>query len=320
MKPFLLLFTLLFFSLGNAQSPSITFDEGLTSPKMFLELPDFKNINIRDMAISPNYDELFFTLDGPKNAFRTIMTTKKVNGEWIPFKIASFSGKYHDIEPAFSPDGKSLFFASKRPLEGDEPKPDYDLWVTKKQNGSWQTPARLNEHINTKDNEYYPSVTNDGSLYFTATRMDTKGKEDIYKSSFVNGDFQPAKSIEGANTKSYEYNAYVSPDESFILYGSYGRRGSFGKGDLFISFNKDGKWQEGINLGDMINSNQIDYCPFVTFDKKFFFFTSEKTNVQPSYNALTIKTLKEELNKAENGVSRVYYLPFQVLLKQLQSE
>lgn len=322
MKKIILLLVLASTQLIAQKQANITFEKELATPKVFLQLPDFKNINVRDMAISPTNDEIFFTLDAPKNAFRTILTSKKVNGKWSEFTIASFSGKYHDIEPAFSPDGKQLFFASKRPIGNETaPKKDYDLWVVTSENGEWRNPTRLPETINTDKNEYYPSIATNGNIYFTAERSDAKGKEDIYKSEFTNGSYQTPVSLgAGVNTKTYEYNAYVSPDESFIVFGSYGRKGSLGRGDLYISFRKDGIWKDAVHLGKLVNSDQIDYCPFVSFDKKYFFFTSEKNTIQPTYKNMSMRKLKEVMNDGSNGTSKIYYLSFDNLLKSLQLE
>lgn len=322
MKKIILLLVFASTQLVAQKTANITFEKELATPNVFLQLPDFKNINVRDMAISPDYDEIFFTLDAPKNAFRTILTSKKVNGTWSEFTIASFSGKYHDIEPAFSPDGKQLFFASKRPIGNETtPKKDYDIWFLTKEDGIWTNPTRLPETINTAKNEYYPSIANNGTVYFTAERADAKGKEDIYKSEFTNGSYQTPVSLgAGVNTKTYEYNAYVSPDESFIVFGSYGRKGSLGRGDLYISFRENGVWKDAVHLGKLINSNQIDYCPFVSFDKKYFFFTSEKSTIQPTYKNMSMHKLKEVMNDGSNGTSKIYYLSFDKLLKSLSLE
>lgn len=322
MKKILLLLVFASSQLFAQKQADITFKKDFNTPEVFIHLPNFKNINVRDMAISPTNDEIFFTLDAPKNAFRTILTSKKVNGTWTAFTIASFSGKFHDIEPAFSPDGKQLFFASKRPTGNETtPKKDYDLWYVTNVNGKWKNPKRLPNTINTDKNEYYPSIANNGTIYFTADYDDAKGKEDIYKSEFKNGSYQtPVSLSEGVNTKTYEYNAYVSPDESFIIFGSYGRKGSLGRGDLYISFNENGVWKEAVSLGKLINSTQIDYCPFVSFDKKYFFFTSEKSTIQATYDNLTIAKLVEVMNDGSNGTSKIYYLPFEKLLKSIQLE
>jgi hypothetical protein len=51
-----------------------------------------------------------------------------------------------------------------------------------------------------------------------------------------------------------------------------------GKGDLYISFKKgDGSWTTLKNMGKRINSEYTDYCPMLSPDGKYFFFTSTRT-------------------------------------------
>ena len=304
------------------QNPTIVFNEKLESAEVFIALPRFENIALRDMAISPGYDELFFTLDAPKTAFRTIITSKKTNGVWSAFQVAPFSGSYHDIEPAFSADGQTLYFASKRPeQDGGQPKNDYDIWRVTKTAQGWGKPERLSETINTSGDEYYPSVAANGNLYFTSEREGSVGKEDVFMSRFINGSYQTPISIEGSvNTAGYEYNAFVSSDEKFLVFCNYGRENSQGGGDMYISFNKDSIWQEPTPLSNLINSPQLDYCPFVTADGKFFFFTSEVSVVKSTYNNISIEGLASELSQTKNGVSRIYYIPFQQIIKNVKDE
>lgn len=313
---------LLSFCWLSGQNPTIDFNEKLESPEVFILLPKFENIALRDMAISPGYDELFFTLDAPKAAFRTIITSKKTNGVWSAFQVAPFSGSYQDIEPAFSADGQTLYFASKRPVQDGGPlKSDYDIWSVTKTAQGWGKPERLPETINTSGDEYYPSVAANGNLYFTSEREGGAGKEDIFVSGFSSGAYQPPKSIKGSvNTVGYEYNAFVSQDEKLLAFCNYGRENSQGGGDIYISFNKYGIWQEPTPLSTLINSPQLDYCPFVTADGKFFFFTSEVSEVKSTYNSISIEGLASELNQTKNGISRIYYIPFQQILKDVQHE
>ena len=52
------------------------------------------------------------------------------------------------------------------------------------------------------------------------------------------------------------------------------RPDSRGEADLYISFRQeDGSWGPGVNMGDTINSSEQDYCPMVTPDGKYFYFT-----------------------------------------------
>ena len=46
-------------------------------------------------------------------------------------------------------------------------------------------PVPLNENINTSGDEFYPSLASNGNLYFTATKEEGIGREDIYTASFL---------------------------------------------------------------------------------------------------------------------------------------
>jgi hypothetical protein len=75
------------------------------------------------------------------------------------------------------------------------------------------------------------------------------------------------------NTPHYEADVFISPDEKYIIYCSE-RPDSKGKGDLYISFKNDkGEWQPAKNMGTPINTEGYEFCPFVTSDGKFLFFS-----------------------------------------------
>src|SRR6187549_1889445 len=89
------------------------------SPALFMEGEVSTNVSERDMAISPNGTEMYYTLLANQNAFSTILYKQKLsNTKWSTPEVASFSGKFGDLEPAFSADGRKLFFSSNRPIEG----------------------------------------------------------------------------------------------------------------------------------------------------------------------------------------------------------
>ena len=49
---------------------------------------------------------------------------------------------------------------------------------------------------------------------------------------------------------------------------------SVGNGDLFVSFRlDDGSWGKPIHLGDVINTDAHEFCPMVTPDGKYLFFS-----------------------------------------------
>jgi Tol biopolymer transport system component len=78
------------------------------------------------------------------------------------------------------------------------------------------------------------------------------------------------------NTKYLEHDPFIAPDESYLLFTSVDRPGGFGTGDLYISSRmKDGTWTEAKNLGKVFNTNGYDFCPIVSPDGKYFFFSSK---------------------------------------------
>jgi hypothetical protein len=122
----------------------------------------------RDIAMTPDGNELYFavTLGG-----RTmIMETRQQDGVWTEPAVAPFSGRYLDIEPAISPDGQRFFFLSTRPQAGQEERPGWvyqDIWVMDRKGDIWGVPYNLGPPVNSDAPEYFPSVTTDGTIYFT---------------------------------------------------------------------------------------------------------------------------------------------------------
>ena len=102
----------------------------------------------RDMAISPAGDELFYTLQYGRGFISALLYSQKINGEWTPPEVASFSGLYNDLEPAFSADGSMLYFVSNRPLSQSGNKKDYDIWYVIKEKGNWQHAVNAGAVIN----------------------------------------------------------------------------------------------------------------------------------------------------------------------------
>lgn len=287
------------------------------SGKLFKLPIELKNLSVRDFALSPTNDELFISVESSKNVFSSIIRLTKNKQNWN-IEMAPFSGNYADIEPTFSPDGKTLYFVSNRPLQKDSAIKDFDIWKTEKINGVWSEPKNVGAPINTEANEFYPSITKNGNLYFTAAYKNSKGKEDIWMSKLIDGNYTTPESLsDSVNSKMYEFNAFVAPDDSYIIFTSYGRDDDLGGGDLYIS-KKDANenWTQAKNLGNTINSKSLDYCPFVSFDKKYFFYTSDRNNVQKSYkNNLSLDLFIKELTQQQNGKGNIYWIAADEILK-----
>ncbi len=172
--------------------------------------------------------------------------------------------------------------------------------------------------INTPEDEFYPAIARNGNLYFTAAYKTAIGKEDIFVSKFEQGKYtQPIPLDTAVNSKTYEFNAFVSPDEDYIIFTSYGRKDDKGRGDLYMSI-KDatGQWLPAQNLSTL-NSNRLDYCPYVSPDKKILFFTSERVNIRNTYTNTPVKIddLYKTFTSPQNGTGDIYWVSFDKVIE-----
>lgn len=261
----------------------------------------------RDLAISPDGNEIVYTLGDFKQSKRCLVLLKKEKGTWTSPQILPFSGEHQDIEPFFAQAGNRLFFASNRPINDSSNAKDYNIWYSDRQAGGWSAPIALNDKINTQGDEFYPSLGKSGNLYFTATRKDGIGREDIFVSVLRDGEYQTPLVLDTLiNTKYYEFNAYISPAEDLLIFSSFGRKDDLGGGDLYYS-KKDaaGKWSEAKNMGSLINSDKLDYCPFVDIARNNFYFSSERMADSKSKLA-HVQDLIDFAEKPQNGMGDIY--------------
>jgi len=261
----------------------------------------------RDIAISPEGDQLVYTLGNYQQTVRSLVSLKRKGDKWGDKEILAFSGKYNDIEPFFATDGSKLFFASNRPIDEDSTRTDYNIWYSELINGEWNKPRALDTLVNSHGDEFYPSVSANGNLYFTATRTGGVGREDIFVSNFSEGVYSAPFPLDSTiNTKVYEFNAYINPNEDLLIFSSYGRDDDLGGGDLYYSKkDKTGKWGDSKNLGDIVNSDKLDYCPFIDIPRNNFYFTSDRS--RPMEGRInTVNELVMEANKIMNGMGNIY--------------
>jgi hypothetical protein len=233
----------------------------------------------RDIAITPDGRELYYCVVLGNYDQSVIMVARLEDGHWTRPSVASFSGRHRDLEPAITPDGRRFLFVSHRPIvEGDRAREDADIWVMDKTEDGWGEPYPLGPPVNTGDPEFFPSVTRDGTLYLT--RDQQGGASAIYRSRLVEGHYQePERLGPEVNSARAQFNSYVSPDETYLVYGAFGREDSLGGTDYYVSFrNDDDTWTGPISLGRRINTKSgLEYSPYVTPDGRYFFFMTART-------------------------------------------
>ncbi len=279
--------------------------------KIHAEFPELSRFpGVRDLTMSPSGTEAYITAQSPLEEVSVILRLTKSNGEWT-HKIASFSGKYRDLEPFLSPDGLTLYFASNRPMvDCTQQVGDYDIWYTTRQSidDDWSQAVNLGSQVNSEHNEFYPSVSNNKTIYFTSDRPGAVGKDDIFYSKWHDNKYSSPQALsDSINSEGYEFNAFIAPDESYLIYTAYRRPGGQGSGDLFISFrDANNEWGQAINLGAQLNSKFMDYCPYVNTTSQTLYFTSKRSSFKPVNDFKSTEQLIETLNQTENGMSKIY--------------
>ena len=265
------LLSILFVFTGYAQKDDFPVLRGIyfgqEPPGMTAEIfaPDIVSTEHGEFCsvFSPDGNEFYWSISGAP--FPVIAAMRQNNGRWTEPEIVPFSGKYYDVDMAFTPDGKRLFFCSRRPLDGIGPPLNHvDIWFVERDGTGWSEPRHLEGPVNSNALEYYPIFAHNGTLYFSSTRPGGYGGGDIYRARFENGAYlEPENLGPPINTENFEGDLFIGADESYIIVTCYDRSDSIGSGDLYISFRQEnGSWSPMKNMGTSVNTVANEHCPF----------------------------------------------------------
>jgi flagellar motor protein MotB/tetratricopeptide (TPR) repeat protein len=147
-------------------------------------------------------------------------------------------------------------------------------------------PVTVGQGINTRDDEYWPSITADGqTMMFTRqvnlnNNPDFPGlaQEDFYVSYFSADAWQKAFNA-GAplNTNQNEGAQTISSNGNYMFFTACNRQGGIGNCDIYFSALTNGRWSEPSNLGYPVNTKQWESTPSISADGKTLFFSSSRT-------------------------------------------
>jgi len=289
-------------------------DKPLSEPTIFgegiISTGDFDS----HPAFTPDGKTLYFLRSTPTFSLWTILVSRFENGRWNTPEVAPFSGQYSDADPYITPDGSRFYFISNRPVAGKS-KPDLDIWVMEKIGVGWGEPKNLGAPVNSSGSEWYPTIAANGTIYFGSDREGGKGRTDIYRCRLVGGKPAEAENLGDAiNTPFNEFEALVSPDESYLILMAGGRAEGLGGFDLYISHSRNGSWTKPANLGNKINSSGNEYSPMISPDGKYFFWTSTRGFADnPLEKRLNYRELMNRLRSPRNGLGDIYYLDLTAL-------
>ncbi|MBE7170030.1 MAG: OmpA family protein [Williamsia sp.] len=137
-------------------------------------------------------------------------------------------------------------------------------------------PQNLGDSINTKDSEYYPTLTIDNKeLVFT--RRVNNFNEDFYGSSSISQHWSKAKGLSGnINSAQNEGAQNISQDGQWLIFTGCNFPDGYGSCDLYISYLSAEGWSAPQNMGNRINTEYWESAPSLSPDKQDLYFASRR--------------------------------------------
>ncbi|GAB3101917.1 TolB family protein [Lysobacter terrae] len=125
-------------------------------------------------------------------------------GRWQDAQPLPINSKANDFDPAFSADGRWLYFFSNR--EGGQGGDDL-YRVAVRANG-FGTAENLGPGVNSRGNEWAPTPSADGkALLFASDGFDGAGRHDLFVAQWDGSHFTGRKPVPGVNTRNDEFDA-----------------------------------------------------------------------------------------------------------------
>jgi D-alanyl-D-alanine carboxypeptidase len=278
-------------------------------------------------AFNPEQTEFYFSKLAPYTTsprIGVLCVSQRRDGRWMTPEALPFSGRWLDLPPRLSPDGKIMYFASSRPLEGSRARL-LRIWAVEREGAGWGEPKVLPPPINDEaSSNWGASVAADGTLYFTSTR-DPSGRLRIFRVRPAGAGYSPPELLgPEINSDCHESDPFISPDGERLYFVSTGqdgtparpRRGAlatggfpYPRGEIYASRLVGGKWTPARHLGLGVNTVAEESSPTLSPDGKFLFYTSERSAfVVPTERRMDYDRLESTLRSIENGHGNVMYV------------
>lgn len=176
--------------------------------------------------------------------------------------------------PAFTPDGKVLYFTKRVNRRDSE-----FILFSRLENGKWTAPQVA--PFSGKHFDKEPFISPDGSKLFFASRRPVAGATpntnfDLWVVEKTAAGWGEPRHL-GNEVNSAGYDNYPAVTADGTLYFGSVRDGGKGRGDLYRSRLVGGKYAKAESLGDQINTAENEADPYIAPDESYMIFSSDRS-------------------------------------------
>lgn len=223
--------------LYKAETKGAIVDAGTVKP--LPELINTPNVNVGTITFSPDGKTMVFAKGntGRRKGANDVdlYLSRFRNGAWSdPAQVNINQPDSWESSPAFSPDGRTLYFASNR-------KGGFgglDIYTAQMDSrGRFSRVRNMGPEINTSGNEMFPYVSENGKLYLSSDGHPGYGMLDMYVVNRLNGKTVVENLGQPVNSTGDDFGIFLfKPDRGFF---TSNREGGKGDDDIYTFINED---------------------------------------------------------------------------------
>jgi len=186
---------------------------------------------------------------------------------------------YNEAKPLISPDGRTLYFVRENaPQNIGGIYDQQDIYYSNLINGEWTIAQNIGSPLNDELPNGICTISPDGNTlwvmnFYHENGLVEDGLSVTHRTD--NGWSKPEPlRIENFYNKN-DYQDYFMSNDGTVLLMAIERDDTYGDQDLYVSFHQgDNRWSRPRNLGGTINTDKVEYAPFLSPDNLTLFYSS----------------------------------------------
>ena len=237
------------------------------------KVPGYTGIDA--IGVSASKKPIVISIDQPQNLIEDIVVERLSD---------NVNSSYAETRPLIAPDGKTLYYSRANHPEnigGDSDENDIWYSVFNSETEKWGKSKNLGSPLNNKGPNYISSITPDGNamVVLLGNQYSNKNKMNpgVSVSTKTSEGWSKPESVDiiNASIENTDGNYFLSNNRK-VLIMAINRFDAFGGKDLYISLLQgNDKWTEPLNLGNDINTANVESSPFLAADNETLYFSSK---------------------------------------------